>query len=37
MPCPRYLKTETVIAEAAREVADCRLRWPPALVVFGDW
>ncbi len=37
MPCPRYLKTETVIAEAAREVVECRLRRPPALVVFHDW
>ncbi len=37
MPCPRYLKTETVIAEAARELADYRLRRPPALVGFRDW
>jgi hypothetical protein len=36
MPCPRYLKTETVIAEAAGDIADCRLR-RPALVGFRDW
>ena len=37
MPCPHNLTTETVIAEAAREVAEGRLRWLPAFVVFRDW
>jgi len=37
MPCPRILKTETVIAEGAGDIAKCRQRWPPAAVVFGDW
>src|SRR5216683_41272 len=32
MPCPRYLKTETVIAEAARELADYRWRPPQAII-----
>ena len=34
MPCPRNLKTETVIAKSAGETAGRRLQRRPAL---GDW
>jgi hypothetical protein len=37
MPCPRNHKTETVIAEAAGEIAGRRLQRPPTLVALGDW
>jgi hypothetical protein len=36
MPLPRNLKTETVIAEAAGEIAGCRLPRPLAPVALRD-
>lgn len=37
MPCPRNLKTETLIAEAADEIARRRPRRPLVLVGLHDW
>jgi hypothetical protein len=38
MPLPRNnLTTETLIAEAAGEIAGCRLPQPLAPVALGDW
>jgi hypothetical protein len=37
MPRPYNLKTQTVFAEVAGEIAGCRLRRPLALIVLRDW